>query len=126
MNSRNHMKMPKSFIFAKKNLEMIREIFRDDCHYRGGYRGVAHSTCNLNYSVPKNIYIAVHNGSNYDYHFIINKLAKEFEKQFTCLGENTEKHKTFCTMLLMSGFMLILLAENWFEGPLFDLIIIIA
>ena len=26
-----------------------------------------------------------------DYHFIIKDLAKYFKKQFTCLGENTEK-----------------------------------
>ena len=32
-----------------------------------------------------------HNESNYDYHFIIKEVAEEFEKQFTCLGENTEK-----------------------------------
>ena len=31
-----------------------------------------------------------HNGSNYDYHFIIKVLAEEFKKQFTCLGENAE------------------------------------
>ena len=37
----------------------------------------------------------MHNGSNYDYHFIIKELAEEFKKQFTCLGENTEKYITF-------------------------------
>ena len=37
-----------------------------------------------------------HNGSSYDYHFIIKELAKEFEKgNFECLGENTEKYITF-------------------------------
>ena len=36
-----------------------------------------------------------HNGSKYDYHFIIKKLAEEFEKQLTCLGENTEKYIFF-------------------------------
>ena len=39
--------------------------------------------------------IAFHIGSNCDYHFIIKELAEEFEKQFTCLGENTEKYITF-------------------------------
>ena len=39
--------------------------------------------------------MAFHNGSTYDYHFIIKELAKEFEVQFECLGENTEKHITF-------------------------------
>ena len=36
-----------------------------------------------------------HNGSTYDYHFIIKNLAEEFEGEFTCLGENTEKYITF-------------------------------
>ena len=68
---------------------------RDHCHYTGEYRGAAHSICNLKYSVPKKIPIVFHNGSNYDYHFIIKELAEEFKKQFTCSGENTEKYITF-------------------------------
>ena len=36
-----------------------------------------------------------HNGSTYDYHFIIKELAKEFKGNFECLGENTEKYITF-------------------------------
>ena len=36
-----------------------------------------------------------HNGSNRDYHFIIKELPKTFEGKFACLGENTEKLKTF-------------------------------
>ena len=39
--------------------------------------------------------IVFHNGSNYDYNFIIKELAEEFKKQFTCLGENTENNITF-------------------------------
>ena len=34
------------------------------------------------------------NGSNYGYHFLIKESAEEFEKHFTCLGENTEKYIT--------------------------------
>ena len=34
-------------------------------------------------------------GSTYDYHFIIKKLAEEFEGEFECLGKNTEKYITF-------------------------------
>ena len=56
-----------------------------------------HSICNLNYSVPKKILIAFHNGSNYDYHFIIKALAEE--KQFTCLGRNTEKYINFTVQI---------------------------
>ena len=70
-------------------------MYRDHCHYTGEYRGAEHSICNLKYAVPKKNPIVFHNGSNYDYHFIIKELAQEFQKQFTCLGENTEKYITF-------------------------------
>ena len=68
---------------------------RDHCHYTGKYRGAAHNICNLRYKVLKEIPIVFHNGSIYDYHFIIKELVKEFEGNFECLGENTEKHITF-------------------------------
>ena len=42
------------------------------------YRGAAQNICNLKYNAPKQIPIAFHNGSNYDYHFIIKEFAKEF------------------------------------------------
>ena len=74
----------------KKNYKV-----RDHCHYTGKYRGAAHNTCNLRYKVPKEIPIVFHNGSTYDYHFIIKELVKEFEGNFECLGENTEKYITF-------------------------------
>ena len=54
-----------------------------------------HSVCNIKFRVDKEISTFFHNGSNYDYLFIIKKLAEEFEKQFPCLGENTEKYITF-------------------------------
>ena len=47
----------------------------------------------------KKIAIAFHNGSNFDYHFIIKELAEEFKKQITCLGENTERYLTFTVPL---------------------------
>ena len=67
----------------------------DHCHFTGKYRDAAHTTCNLIFNVPNEIPAVFHNGSNYDYHFIIKKLANEFEGQFECLGGNTEKYKTF-------------------------------
>ena len=36
-----------------------------------------------------------HNGSTCDYHFITKRLAREFQGNFECLGENTEKCITF-------------------------------
>ena len=68
---------------------------RDHCHYLGKYRGAAHNICNLIYTIPKEILIIFHNVSTYDCHFIIRGLVKEFEGNFECLGENTEKYITF-------------------------------
>ena len=68
---------------------------RDHCHFTGKYKGAAHNTCNLRYKIPKNIPVIFHNGSTYDYHFIIKELACEFEGNFECLGENTQKYITF-------------------------------
>ena len=62
---------------------------RDHCHCTGEYRDA------LKYRVPKKIPIVFHNGSNYDYHFIIKELVEEFKKQFTGLGQNNEKYITF-------------------------------
>ena len=45
---------------------------RHHCHYTTKLRGAAHNICNLRYKVPKKIPVVFHNGSAYDYHFIIN------------------------------------------------------
>ena len=45
--------------------------------------------------ITKEIPVVFHNGSTYDYHFIIKQLAREFKGYFHCLGENTEKYITF-------------------------------
>ena len=68
---------------------------KDYCHYTGKYGKAAHDICNLKNKTPKEIPVIFHNGSTYDYHFIIKELAEEFERQFECLGENTEKYITF-------------------------------
>ena len=48
-----------------------------------------------NWKIP----VAFHNGSNYNYHFIIKELTKELEKLFTCIGENTKKYITFSVLI---------------------------
>ena len=63
------------------------------------YRGAAHNTCNLRYKILKNIPVIFHNRSTYDYHFIIKELACEFDGNFECLGENTEKYITFSVLI---------------------------
>ena len=74
-----------------KNYQKVRKHY----HFTRKYRSAAHSICNLKFNVLDEIHVDFHNGSNYDYHFIIKELANELEGQFECLGENTEKYKTF-------------------------------
>ena len=73
----------KKFFKDKKN-NYIK--VRDHCHYTGKY---------LMYNTPRKIAVVFHNGSSYDYHFIIKGLAEEFEGDFECLGENKEKYIIF-------------------------------
>ena len=85
--------MEKSIISVEKNLKInmwkmkIYRKVRDHCHYTGEYRDATHSICNLKYSVLKKIPIAFHNGSNYDYHLIIEEWTEESKKTFYCLAE---------------------------------------
>ena len=90
------MYVKKNFVqmkITKKNLTKCKKseitaIIRED-------RGAAHSNCNLNYKIPQEIPVVFHNGSTYDHHFIIKRLAREFRGYFHCLGENTEKSLLF-------------------------------
>ena len=97
MKKKKLIKIKKFVLYVKKNLVLIKKTLkvRDHCHYTGKYRVAAHSSCNLRYKIPKEIPVVFHNGSTYDYHFIIKRLAKEFKGNFKCLGENTEKYITF-------------------------------
>ena len=72
---------------------------RDHCYYTWKYRGAAHSICNLRCKIQKEIRIVFHNGSTYDYHFIIKQLARELKGYFHCLRENTEKYITFSVQI---------------------------
>ena len=68
--------MKKSFGDKDDEIYVNRKKVKDHCHYTGKFRGAAHSKCNLNYKVTKDIPIIIHNAS-YDTHFIINQLAAE-------------------------------------------------
>ena len=71
-----------------------RKKAKDHCHYTGKFRGAAHSKFNLNYKVPKEILVIIHNAS-YDTHFIINQLSEKVKGELNCIGENMEKYITF-------------------------------
>ena len=92
------MKSKKFVTYAKKHLVLMMAMdlhsimyqkVSDHCHYTGKCRGAAHDIYNLRHKTPKEIPLVFHNGSTYDFHFIIKKLAKEYDVQLECLGENT-------------------------------------
>ena len=51
--------------------------------------------CNLKINVHNEILVVLHNISDYDYYFNIKQLTNKLEGKTECLGENTEKYKTF-------------------------------
>ena len=75
------------YIFKKEfdNNDKKHYKVRDHCHYTGKSRGAAHNICNLRYKVRREIPVVFHNGSIYDYHFIIKELVKEFDGNFEML-----------------------------------------
>ena len=92
----------KTVRFAKKlqnkctNNKKVRDLrVRDHYHYTGKHRGDVHNISNSKHSILKETSKVFHNGSNYDYNFIIKELQKSFDGEFNYLGKNTEKYKTF-------------------------------
>ena len=71
-----------------------RKKVKDHCHYTGKFKGAAHSKCNLNYKVPKDVPIIINNATS-DTHFIINQLGEEFKGELNRIGEKMEKYITF-------------------------------
>ena len=99
MNSRNWMKTQKSATFAKTSLNINTLVIKIMVQLTAIVIMLVNTEvlhiCNLKYSVTKEIPVFLHNGSNYNYHFIIKEIAKEFEGKFNCLGENTQKYRSF-------------------------------
>ena len=60
--------MSKRVLNYTKTLEII-DIIQENL--------AAHSICNLNYEVPQEIPVKIHNGSKYDYPLITKELAEE-------------------------------------------------
>ena len=94
----------------KKAIKLYHKV-RDHSHYTEKYKR-AHNICNLRYKIPTEIPVIFHNGSIYDYHFIINELAKEFKGQFECVGENIEEYITFSETIKKNVIMVKQLHTN--------------
>ena len=94
---------------CNKNKKMKFKLYkkvRDHYHFTEKFKVAAHCICNLNYKEPQEIPVKIHNGSKYDYHFIIKELAEEFKGELECLGENVEKYITFSAPIKKEHIML--------------------
>ena len=99
MNKKYVIHAKKSFVWIKMiKIILIEKKVKDHCHYTGKFRGAAHSKCNLNYKVQKEIPVIIHDAT-YDTHFIINQLAIEFKVELNCIGNNMEKYITFSVLI---------------------------
>lgn len=69
---------------------------RDHCHFSGKYLGAACQTCNLDRRKQKKLKIFLHNGSKYDFHFIIKALNDRANdiKNIYILPYNGENFRT--------------------------------
>ena len=95
MNKKYVIYAEKSFVWIKMiKVILIEKRLKSFGHYTGKFRGAAHSKCNLNYKVQKEIPIIIHNAS-YDTHFILNQLVIEIKGEPNCIGDNMEKYVTF-------------------------------
>ena len=78
-----HQDTKEGYIYGKRNCEKLSKSINnrkvwDLCHHTGKYRDANHSIYNLKFNMPNEIPVVFHNGSNYDYHFIIKELANGF------------------------------------------------
>ena len=72
----------KNVLIKSANDKNCRKV-RDHRHFTGKYRGAAYSICNLKFNLPNEIPVVFHNGSKYDYNFIVKELANKFQRKFT-------------------------------------------
>ena len=67
---------------------------RDHCHHSWLYRGAAHSSCNLQYKIPKYIPVVFQNLTGYNAHLFIRELAKH-TAGMDIIAKNTEDYISF-------------------------------
>jgi len=68
---------------------------RDHCHFTGKFLGASCQSCNLRRRRPRKLNIFLHNGSKYDFHFIVKALNnKPGVKNINILPYNGENFRT--------------------------------
>ena len=92
-----HKHAKHSFMCCKKfsNFHHLDKV-RDHCHLSGKFRYTLCSTCNLTRAKrPPEIHLFFHGLSNYDSHFIIQKLYNFSSTEIKIIPKNTEKYLSF-------------------------------
>jgi len=83
-------------VCGKPFSQMISEKVRDHCHLNGRYRQALCSICNLTRAkVNEKLIVFFHGLSNYDSHFIVQKLHKYKDSQIRVIPRTTEKYLSF-------------------------------
>ena len=77
---------------------------RDHFHYSGLYQGAAHSSCNLQYKIPKYIQVVFHNLAGYNAHLFIRELAKHVTGM-DVIAKNTEDYISFSIMVEVDKYI---------------------
>ena len=91
-------KHAKHCFMCRKKFSDFRHLdkVRDHCHLSGKFRYTLCSTCNLTRAKrPPEIHLFFHGLSNYDSHFIIQKLYNFSSTQIKIIPKNTEKYLSF-------------------------------
>ena len=91
-------KHAKHCFMCRKKFSDFRHLdkVRDHCHLSGKFRITLCSTCNLTCAKrPPEIHLFFHGLSNYDSHFIIQKLYNFSSTEIKIIPKNTEKYLSF-------------------------------
>lgn len=83
----------KECYLCQKNFSGADWKVRDHNHRDGAFLGAAHNSCNLRRRKQNKLKIFIHNGSSYDFHFLVKSLGKRDVKNLYVLPFNTEKFR---------------------------------
>ena len=95
--------MSKKCYICEKDFSDDDPKVRDHDHADGLFISAAHNSCNLKRKNQRFLKIFMHNGSRYDFHFLVKALAKKDVKNLYVLPYNMENFR----MIKFNSFMLL-------------------
>ena len=109
-------KHAKHCFMCRKKFSDFRHLdkVRDHCHLSGKFRYTLCSTCNLTRAKrPPEIHLFFHGLSNYDSHFIMQKLYNFSSTEIKIIPKNTEKYLSFSVGCVHFKDSYQFLSESW-------------